>query len=532
MNVPEHIEEGAPAGWRYYLKAGIRGRWWLMISAVLFWAAALTLSLVLPAKYKSETLVLVEQDAIPAQYVTPNVSVGLQQRLQTMTEQTLSRARLVQIIGEFHLYGSAPGQSVAETIVKRMRDDISVELIRSNDRGEISAFKIIYSGPTPELAQKVTARLASLFINDSLASQQRLSENTTSFLGSQLDEARKDLDRQESRLREFRSKNLGELPEQMQSNMQILSGLQGRLQAATESLHQAEQQRLYLGSLIGWSNNEANAAGRDSAAGTSTPLDDQIAKMKSDLANLSARYTPRHPDVIHLKEEIASAEKVKRQTEGSAHSTPGKHPAGAADIQARPNALSPVAQLQSQFKANELEIKNRKEEIKDLEAQIGQYQARLNLTPIKEQQLAEVTRNHDQSRSYYESLLAKKLQSEMANELSKQQQNGRFRMIDPPSLPQHPYWPNRLKFSAIGLFAGLMIGLVAISVKETIDAKIHSEDDLTNWAATLPVLATVPPLTTPAERKQQTWRRGIEIAIASLLVALVPAITIVVYLKG
>jgi protein tyrosine kinase modulator len=524
MNNTEPIEDNS-SDWRYYVKTVVRRRWWLVLPAVLFWAAALVVSLVLPAKYRSETLVLIEEEGVPAQYVTPNVSVDLQQRLQSLTEQTLSRPRLEQIINELHLYGSISGRVVSDDAVKQMRRDTTVELIKGNGRGDIAAFKIIYSASSPQQAQKVTSRLASLFIQDSLSRQKRQSEETTAFLESQLDDARKDLEKQEALLREFRGKNLGELPEQMQSNVQILSGLQDRLQSATVSLHQAEQQKLYLGSLIGWSSKaSSNANGGDEPAGVPTPVDEQIDKMKAELASLSARYTPLHPDVVHLKEQIATAEKARSQMESNARPAKGEETGATAERRSGQRAIPALTQLQSQFKANELEITNRKQEIAAVEKQIGQYQARLDLTPIREQQLEEVTRNHAQSRTYYESLLAKKLQSEMATDLSKRQEAGQFRTIDPPTLPQKPYWPNQLKFSAAGLFVGLLTGLAALALKETIDGRIYGEDDLSRWAMAT-VIATVPPLPTSAEREHQARWRSVEIAVASALLILVPLLT-------
>jgi protein tyrosine kinase modulator len=525
MNNTEPIIEGNSPDWRHYVKMVVRRRWWLVLPAIFFWAAALTLSLVLPAKYRSETLVLIEEEAVPAQYVTPNVSVDLQARLQSLTEQTLSRPRLGQIINELHLYGSVSDQLVSDDAVKQMRRDTLIELIKANGRGDIAAFKITYSASSPQQAQKVTSRLASLFIQDSLNRQKRMSEDTTAFLENQLDDARKDLEKQEVLLRDFRGKNLGELPEQMQSNVQILSGLQDRLQSATVSLHQAEQQRLYLGSLIGWSNKTtANAASGDEPAAVSTPLDEQIDKMKAELASLGTRYTQRHPDVVHLKEQIATAEKVRDQMGSDAHSAKGEEPGTATERRSGARAIPALTQLQSQFKANELEIANRKQEIASIEKQIGLYQARLNFTPIREQQLEEVTRNHAQSRMYYESLLSKKLQSEMATDLSKQQGAGQFRTIDPPTLPQKPYWPNQLKFSAAGLFMGLLAGLAALALKETVDGRIYGEDDLSRWV-TATVIATVPPLPTSTEQKRKVRRRHVEIAVASALVMLVPLLT-------
>jgi uncharacterized protein involved in exopolysaccharide biosynthesis len=272
-------------------------------------------------------------------------------------------------------------------------------------------------------------------------------------------------------------------------------------------------------------------SGDTSPLSTVTPLDEQIEKMKDDLANLSTHYTQRHPDVVHLKEQIANAEKAKRQAESSPRTgaTQAQSEGGTGARSER--SISPRSQMESQFKANELEITNRKQEVKDLERQIGQYQARLNLTPLRQQQLAEVSRNHEQSRTNYESLLAKKMQSGMATDLAKTRQGEQFRMIDPPSLPQKPYSPNRLRFAGIGLFAGLALGLAGIAFLETVDARIYSEDDLKRWV-TVPVIATVPPLTTTAEKKVQTWQRGVEIAIASVLAAMVPALTFMAYLKG
>src|SRR5579864_1384355 len=499
MNSAEQIQEEVPTGWRFYLDVGIRRRWWLAIPAIIFWAAGLTLSLVLSAKYKSETLVLIGQEGAPAEYVMPNVS-DFQQRLQSLTEQTLSRPRLVQLIKQFHLYGYTPGQIVSDDAVKAMRADISVELTRSNDRGNISAFKIAYSASSPEQAQKITASLASLFMQDSLASQQQLAEQTTSFLESQLQDARKELEKQDNLMHDFKSRN------------------------------QADKQQLYLGSLLGWSvdpKGNATAAG-DASVPTSTSLDEEIDERKAELADLSAHYTQRYPDIVHLKERIASAEKLKREMASNAGAT---RAAGAPGTSRSQPAVSQVSQLQSEFKANELEITNRKKEIRHLEDQISQYQARLNLTPTTEQQLAELTRNDDQARAHYESLLAKKQQSAMATDLSKTQQSQIFQQVDPPTLPQKPYWPNRLKLSGMGLLLGILAGLLAITVKETVDARIYSEDDLIRWVA-VPVIATVPPLITSAEENNRLRRRRLEIAIASALVMLVPALTLVAYLNG
>lgn len=524
MNEPAQIvEEHTPSA--HYLDILYRRRWWLGLSIFTAWAVALVLSLLLPAKYKSETLVLVEQDSVPTQYVTPNISIDLQQRLRSLTEQIMSRTQMARIAAEDHLYGSQPGQTVSEVTVNRMRADITIDLIKPAGQAEVSAFKIAYSAPNPALAQKVTGQLAFLFIQNSLRDQQQLSEDTTQSLDSQLAAAQKEMEKQDGLLSEFKRQYPGELPEQTMGNVQILAGLQDRLGAATVALHQAEQQNLYLASMLGASRKP----GDTSPLQIATPLDLQIEKMKEDLATLSTHYTPRYPDVVHLKEQIANAEKARRLAQNSPEATPGQSPGGTGSRSER--AISPGSQLESQLKANELEIQNRRQEVKSLERQIGQYQGRLNLSPLRQQQLAEISRNHEQARANYDSLVAKKQQSGMATDLAKRRQGEQFHMIDPPSLAQAPYWPNRLRFSGIGLLAGLLLGLAGIAFLETADARIYSEDDLKRWVE-VPVIATIPPLTTAAEIKQRGRSRVIEIAFASALVVLVPAITLMAYLRG
>jgi polysaccharide chain length determinant protein (PEP-CTERM system associated) len=535
MNTRTQNAENASPRMRQHIALVAKHRWWVIIPAFSVWALTLAGSFLVPPKFRSETVILIEQQKVLPQYVTPNITIDLQTQMQSLTQQILSRTRLVKIMDTLHLYGKRPDQPASDELVQRMRKDITIDLIKSSGRGdELSAFKVSYSAPTPVLAQAVVGQITSLFIEENLRSQQQLSEDTTAFLDNQLSDARKDLERQEQLLSEFRSKYLGELPEQLTSNVQILSGLQTRLQSATGSLHQAEQQRLYLASLISHSkslprNGAPDGEDTSPAAGPATALDDQIDKMQAELADLNARYTPQHPDVVRLKEQIASAEAMRRQQGTDARSGTSPVSTGLRSRNAG-QQISPIAQLESQLKANELEITNRKQEVKALENQIEQYQARLNLTPIREQQLTDVARNHEQSRANYESLLAKKLQSGMATDLAKRQQGEQFSVIDPPSLPQRAYWPNPLEFSLAGLAGGLILSLAWVILKEAADPRVRNEEDMHQWNSAK-VIATIPPLQTQAEEKQGSRLRGLEILAASAIAAVIPVMTVVAYLR-
>src|SRR5271157_991012 len=412
--------------------ARLFGRRWLIATClVVGWAVGIAVGWLLPPKYRSETVILIEQQKVPEHYVESNIAVDQQQRLQTMSEQILSRTRLLALIDSFHLYGGNAKRRDSDALVEQMRKDIKIELI-TGSRDQLSAFKVSYSAVSPQLARDVTKEITSLFISENLQSREQMSRDTTSFLQSQLDEARQSLAEQEEKLRQFRSQHLGELPEQLQSNLQILEGLQVQLQAANDALSQAEQHSLYLRSLLHqYEISQAPAASGRAGSETSRPLTTpaQLAALRAQLSDLQGRYTDRYPDILRVKQQIAELEAQQAKESTSSQEVAA---ASATDATAPtlPNGeASPVIQLRGELSANEFQIKREKEKIKRLEEQVEIYQSRLNSTPAREQQAAAVTRDYDQSRSYYETLLGKKLQSEMATNLEERRQGEQFSMI-------------------------------------------------------------------------------------------------------
>jgi len=524
----DNLEETPSLTLENCLAIARRRRWWLILPLFLGWGLVVVTGRFIPAKYRSETVIIVQK--FPEQSLLPNLALDLQERLQSMTEQILSRTRLLEIIQRLHLYGQDQALRDSDALVEQMRQAIKIDFVQALGRsGDLSAFKVSYSAPSARLAQQVTNELTSLFIEENLRNRQLLSQNTTEFLGNQLDEARRNLGQQEQRLREFKSKYLGELPEQMQGNLQIASGLQARLQVATEALDEANQQKLYLESLL--TQYRSLRSHLESAGGEAVgpmTLDEQLDKLKTELADLSVRYTPTHPDVLRVKEEIASTEKLKRQLEAESKSRKPGESVDSARIVTNPaelRSLAPALQIEGQLRANELRIANREQDVKKLEKQIEDYQGRLNFMPIREQQLAAIARDHDQSRANYESLLTKKLQSEMATDLEKRRQGELFRIIDPPNLPQKPYWPNPLQLSLLGLATGAVLGLGITVLMEMVDQRIYRREDLRDLVPA-PVLVGIPPLWTAGEQRKQSWHRRLETVAATVLVSMIPVLTL------
>src|SRR6202140_4626362 len=250
----DKLDERGPRGWEEYYAIAVRRRWWILLPLFLSWLAVWGVSWFLPTTYQSEALISAEQQKVSDSYVMENVNVNLQNRLQSTTQQVLSHASLQAIIDRFKLYSTPPRMSgffKPKDPVDSMRSDIKIELVGTPGyRGEFVTFKIHYSADTPELAQQVNSELTSLFIDENVKAQRQLSENTTAFLENELADARAKMALQEAKVASFKTSHLGELPSQLESNVQILAGLQAQLQNIQHALDSAKQQKLYLESLL------------------------------------------------------------------------------------------------------------------------------------------------------------------------------------------------------------------------------------------------------------------------------------------
>jgi polysaccharide biosynthesis transport protein len=470
-----------------------------LIPLFLGWLVVWGVSWIMPARYKSATLILVEQPTMPKNYVEPNVSEDLQERLASIQQQILSRTRLLLIIDKLHLYSDSHSEKSPDEKVELMRKDIEIELVRTSEAAPITAFKIYYSAHDPHVAQQVTSELTDLFINENLKVRQQESQDTTTFIQSQLENARATLAEQEAKVREFEGAHVGELPSQQASNLQILGGLQSQLQNEQDTLNTAKQQRVYLQTLIEqYRSLHGSSRTADGSPTGLAAIDQQLDGLRAKLADLSTHYTDQYPAVENLKGQIAKTERMRddllAKSKGPADG--GKQ---VADPAAGETSQGPMPlQLQSQLQANQAEIANREQAIAELKAKVNGYQSRLNDAPTREQQLADLTRGYDQSKANYDDLLKKKNQSEMATSMEQMQQGERFTMLDPPSLPSKPDFPNRLKFCGIGLGVGFALGLILVGSLEAMDDRMHSENEI-KLLLPVAIISEIPEIVNPSD---------------------------------
>jgi len=527
-----------------------RGRWWLLLPLFVCWLAIWGVSWLLPASYQSEALILVEQQKVPEHYVVSNVTEGLQERLQSMTQQILSRGRLQSTIDRFHLYASRAGLRKflqSEDPVEQMRRDIKIEVVQAQvgttpgvgtgRPNELTAFRISYEAGSPELAQQVNSELTSLFINESWRSQQQLSESTTRFLASQLKEASDKLEEQEQLVRAFKAKHLGDLPSQLQSNVEILSGLQSQLQNVQHAIDSAKQQKLYLESQLQQLQlAQATVGGGETGMTSLESLQKQLLDLRTRLSDARSRYTEDHPDIVALKRSIAeTTAQIKEFESKSSSGERTETESAVADKDSAGATLSipssPLMQIRSQLKANDLEIQNDQRQEERIQAEIAAYQARLNLTPATEQELERISRGYEESKANYNSLLQKQNQSQLATSLEERQQGEQFRILDPPSLPDKTKSPNHLFLSLVGLGLGSAVGIVLIALRELTNARIWKTEDL-EGAIPARILVRIPHIDTPWEDRLRGQTRWLEVAAVLAIAVVIVAGNLYSFYRG
>jgi polysaccharide chain length determinant protein (PEP-CTERM system associated) len=486
------MQRRPPSDIEDFLAIAARQWQWLLVPFAVIAFCTFVISVKLPRYYKSESVILVDPQKLPPEIVKSS-GENVSGRLQVIMQQVLSRTQLEKIIAQFGLYKDR--RLSKEDTVEAMRKDVNTEILQANVQNEeknVSAFKVSYTGRSPEEAQNVTRQLASLFIEENLKVREQVAEGTHEFVDSELQRAREELGKQEEQIRAFKSKYSGMLPEQQQANLQVLGQLQQMLQANAESLSRAQQNKQYLLSL-------AEATKTDPEL---SPQASRLESLKAELVTAQQKYTDSHPDVIRLKAEIAAL-KNGAQSAGKASSLP---------------------QMSSQIRAAEEEIKVRSARANEIEAKIRGLQARIETLPAVEQQFSSLSRDYEVSRANYESLLQKRNLSSMQVQMERNAKGENFRILDPASYPERPTKPNLLQLNAMGIALGLGVGGGLVLLREVKDPSIHSERDL-QFYVPLRVLGSLPVIAT-RESLAAEKRRRVKL-IAAYTSASVVAIAIV-----
>jgi len=502
-----------------YVAMARRRVWLIVIPTLILPIAAYLVSLRIPNRFTSKTLVLIEQQKVPDNFVKPIVTEDLTQRLTTMQEQILSRTRLQPIIEQFSLFKD---EGVwMEDKVDLMRKAIAVEPVRTlipSQTGGVPGFYISFTADNARTAQQVCGEITSMFMSANLHAREQSAEGTTDFLRGQLDDAKRDLDEQDAKLATFKQRYMGQLPGDEQINLNLIGSANAQLEAVTQALNRLEQDRTYTDTLL-----SQQVAARDVSGGvTPETLEQQLASAQTNLLRLEATLSREHPDVVKAKADVAAL-KASLQQESAAsdttktENTPKRNSATNAEEMAGPDdpakkskigshePLS-IQQLRAQIQSLDLAIKDKRQEQSRIQKQLSALEGRLQLSPKIEEEYKKLSRNYQTALLFYNDLLTKKTQSEMATDLEKRQQGEQFRVMDPPNLPEKPTFPDRPLFALGGLGGGLALGLGLAFMCEMQNKSIHNEKDA-EFCLELPVLGMLPVLNSVKGNGAHRWKR-------------------------
>jgi len=451
--------------------------WVILLCAIIVFASSVLASRIIPPRYVSQTLVLVDQQQVPQDYVKPVVSGDLEQRLASMKEQILSRSRIQPIIERFNLFAD-PRYTMDERVA-RTQKAIGIRTI-SSARGQMPGFYITFTARSAHIAQQVCGEITSLFVADSLRQSELSAEGTSDFLKQQLDSAKQVLDEQDAKLAAFQQQYFGMLPDQENSNSNTLQALTTQLNSATETLSRLQQNETFLQAMIAEQTHDLQGD-QPAAVVTADEREKELKDLIEQKRTLESQYTADYPDVIAISRKIAD---LRAQL---AHPPA---PAATAAVAAKPADSAQLEQLRAQLRAAEQSTASEREQQAQIEKQIRTYEARIESSPHVEEEYKQITRDHDTALQFYNSLLAKMNESEMATALEQRQQGERFRVMDAPNLPDAPVFPNRMVFSVGGLAGGFGLGVLIAGLLEYRDNSLRSDKDV--WAFTkLPTLATI-----------------------------------------
>ncbi len=482
-----------------------RRRWILILSlAVIGPPLAYLISIVLPTRYKSQTLVLVEEPSI-SKDIAHDDSSGLSQRLASMQQQILSRSRLEPLIHKYNLFPKEIAHKSMDDLVLKLQKDIEVSPIMpmaETRAKDLPGFNVTVTLDNAHTAQDVCADITSMFIETSLQSDDRLKENTKNLLDGQLQDAKLKLDDQDAKLAEFKSKHFQELPEDEQTNLNLLTGLNAQLDAATQALGRAQQDKTFNDTLLTQQVASWQAGQTGSSPDT---LDRQMTQLQTQLSNLEARYTADHPDVIKAKADIAALQQKINDANNTASSA-GKTP--------RSN-IEPaqIQQLRAAIHASDTAIAEKTREQERIQQQIRLYESRIQSSPGVEQQYKELTRGYQTALDSYNELQKLRDSSAREYDVSRKQLGEQLRVLDPANLPDKPSFPNRPLFALGGLGGGLGLGLALAFFLEMKDTSFKTERDV-EAVLQLPVLAMVPTVEPPSVKgstRGRTGTKGLEV---------------------
>jgi len=443
----------------------------ILVLALLGAAGTVAIVSKLPPIYTANAVILVESQKIPESFVAATVQTALEAELDTLKQQVLSRDRLWGLVEKLDLYRAERGRLTKEEVLELMRLDINITLSRGWSARGPGAFQVEYAARKPEIAAEVTNQIGMFFINENLRQRTEEAVETSEFLDRQLEVAGNRLREQEARLKEFKLTHNGELPQQEAALLAAVSQSRAELLGIQEELSRVQQNKLILEGSLAYAQanlrqrqqrtvpNAAEAVPREAVPPQPAPPT-ALEQAQSELGRLRARYQDSHPEVQRMRLEVQRLAREGAQA-ASNHVAPQPtapgNPMRVTEVSANRVAEAEfteennrIQEISEQLTVVARETQGLEERRQHVLQEVQENQARLGTLPVREQQLAAITRDYDTSKANYQSLLNKKLAADVAADMERGHKSQKFVMLDPARVPQKPTRPRRVLLTAAG----------------------------------------------------------------------------------
>ena len=452
--------------------------------------------------YSTSTTIVVVPQRVPEAYVRSTITGDIDERIRGIWQEVTSRTSLERIIEQFNLYPGARERLPMETVVGAMRKKIQID---SPTTARTNAYILSYEGADPILITKVVNALANMFIEANLKLRETQARGTAEFLSEELEKVYRELKHREEELKQYKMEHMGELPEQRGSNLAMLQRLQDEIETLQENIRSAEDRKLLLQRQIAEERSNLSLAAdlAGSQEGTVSQAPTTLEGLRERLKSLRGRYKDTYPDVVSTKKLIAKLEK-EQGTQNLASDNEGAEVSmeSGAPVDAGGPVNAIIVGLKYQLKGLELDIKAIREASDKVRKQIVVYQTRIENTPKREQELVDLTRDYDNLRLSYESLMTRKIEAEQAAALERRQKGEQFRVIDPARIPVVYFKPDLKKILAMTLLLAAGAGFGLALGREYLSNVFYDPEDVKK-ALNIPVLACVPLLLTDAEKRKK-----------------------------
>jgi polysaccharide chain length determinant protein (PEP-CTERM system associated) len=526
-----------PFDFEDYIEVMRRNIRWLVGPAFLGLVLAVVVAYSIDDSYESRALVRIVPQQVPENLVQTAVNQELADRINAMAETIESRNSLQSIITTYGLYKNQLKKVPIDDVISLMQRSIKIlpsEGVTNVNGRNIPAFQILFTYENRYLAQKVCAEIVARFLSENAKTRYESAVATNQFLNDEYEKAKNDLETIETKLTEFRIKNAGHLPDEMQMNMSQVNTLDSRLISLNDSLSRVTQEKMMLDSQLQIAKDRL-AAVHDATSETAVrdarleQLDHDITTATTNIAALEQRYTPSYPDLIAAKQQLAQLQAERERLSKEKKSAKVENHAETASVtQERMNAQAVVQQIETRIKAANIESASIQKEIASVNDAIKQYQLRVQSIPIGEKEYNDLIRDRDLAKRRYDELQMKRNSSAISMEMENRKQGETLEVLDQASLPDTPTAPKRQLIIPIGVFAGLFFGVIITAIREVRDDSLKNLKDARLYSQ-LPILGSVPLLENDLivqRRRQVLWIGWASATLAGLVIM---AITVAHY---